>query len=124
MFNQILNSIVENHPLLGLEEKDQNKGHLSGLKAPDWVNRGAIYEIFIRNFSAEGSWARGMNEDLEWPKTAELAAYDGALTGHDLLGSQTKQSDVLRMVDGIKIDLWLGGDRSDSRQFNIPTKEE
>jgi glycosidase len=67
MFNQILNSILENHPLLGLEEKDQNKGHLSGLKAPDWVNRGAIYEIFVRNFSAEGSFV-GVRDKIPYLK--------------------------------------------------------
>ncbi len=34
--------------------------------------------------------------------------------------STIKHSDVVRMGDGIKIDLWPGGDRFDSRQFNIP----
>ena len=61
-----------------------------------------------------------------------LTAYYRAMTGHNLLGSarldllgwQIKHSDVVRMGDGIKIDLWLGGDRFDSRQFNIPVDDE
>jgi len=61
-------------------------------------------------------------------KRPELAAYYGAMTGHDLLGSsrldlmgwQIKHSDVTRMGEGTKIDLWLGGDRFDSRNFTIP----
>ena len=55
MFNQLLDNILEEHPLLGLEREDQNKGHLTGLRAPDWVNQGTIYEIFVRNFTAEGT---------------------------------------------------------------------
>ncbi len=42
----------------------------------------------------------------------------------DLLGWRIKHSDVVRMGDGITIDLWLGSDRFDSRQFNILGKEE
>jgi len=61
-------------------------------------------------------------------KRPELASYYGAMTGHDLLGSsrlnllgwQLKHCDVTRTGSGIKIDLWLGGDRFDSRKFNIP----
>jgi len=69
-----------------------------------------------------------MEKALNSRKRPELAGYYGAMTGHDLLGSsrlnllgwQIKHSDVTRMGEGIKIDLWLGGDRFDSRQFNIP----
>jgi len=61
-------------------------------------------------------------------KRPELASYYGAMTGHDLLGSsrlnllgwQLKHCDVSRTGSGIKVDLWLGGDRFDSRKFNIP----
>ena len=73
-----------------------------------------------------------MEKALNSRKRPELAAYYGAMTGHDLLGSsrlnllgwQIKHSDVTRTGNGIKIDLWLGGDRFDSRQFNIPDKKE
>ena len=72
-----------------------------------------------------------MEKALNSKKRPELAAYYGAMTGHDLLGSsrlnllgwQIKHSDVTRTGSGIKIDLWLGGDRFDSRQFNIPGEE-
>jgi glycosidase len=56
MFKQLLDKILKDHPLLGLEKEDQNKGHLTGLKAPAWVNKGPIYEIFVRNFSTEGTF--------------------------------------------------------------------
>lgn len=69
-----------------------------------------------------------MESALNSQKRPELAGYYGAMTGHDLLGSsrlnllgwQIKHSDVTRAGNGIKIDLWLGGERFDSRQFNIP----
>lgn len=65
-------------------------------------------------------------------KRPELSSYYGAMTGHDLLGSarldllgwSIKHADVMKMQQGIKIDLWIGGDRFDSRQFNIPEKEK
>jgi hypothetical protein len=71
---------------------------------------------------------RKLEKTLNSKKRPELAGYYGAMTGHDLLGSarlnllgwQIKHSDVSRIGKGIKIDLWLGGDRFDSRQFSIP----
>jgi glycosidase len=57
MFNQLLDNILKEYPLLGLEREDQNKGHLTGLRAPEWVNQVTIYEIFVRNFTAEGTLA-------------------------------------------------------------------
>jgi len=73
-----------------------------------------------------------LEKTLNSRKRPELAAYYGSMTGHDLLGSsrldllgwQIKHSDVIRMGEGVKIDLWLGGDRFDSRQFNIPEETE
>lgn len=72
-----------------------------------------------------------MEKALNSRKRPELAGYYGAMTGHDLLGSsrlnllgwQIKHSDVTRTSNGIKIDLWLGGEQFDSRQFNIPDKK-
>jgi len=72
-----------------------------------------------------------MEKALNSQKRPELAGYYGAMTGHDFLGStrlnllgwQIKHSDVTRIGNGIKIDLWLGGDRFDSRKFTIPEKE-
>lgn len=71
-----------------------------------------------------------MEKDLNRPKRPELASYYGAMTGQDLLGSsrldllgwQLKHADVSRISSGIKIDLWLGGDKFDSERFNIPEK--
>lgn len=72
-----------------------------------------------------------MNKALNSRKRPELAGYYGAMTGQDLLGSsrlnllgwQLKHSDVTRSGNGIKIDLWLGGDRFDSRKFTIPDQD-
>lgn len=71
-----------------------------------------------------------MEKDLNRPKRPELASYYGAMTGQDLLGSsrldllgwQLKHADVSRTSSGIKIDLWLGGDKFDNERFNIPEK--
>lgn len=73
-----------------------------------------------------------MEKDLNRPKRPELASYYGAMTGQDLLGSsrldllgwQVKHADVTRTSSGIKIDLWLGGDKFNSERFNIPEKIE
>ena len=72
-----------------------------------------------------------MEKDLNSQKRPELAGYYGAMTGRDLLGAsrlnllgwQVKHTDITRIDKGIKIDFWLGGDRFDSRQFNIPEKK-
>ncbi|MBN2655619.1 MAG: hypothetical protein JXR86_01060 [Spirochaetales bacterium] len=72
-----------------------------------------------------------IDKALNSRKRPELASYYGAMTGHDLLGSsrlnllgwQLKHCDVARTGSGIKIDLWLGGDRFDSRKFSIPEKK-
>jgi len=73
-----------------------------------------------------------MDKALNSRKRPELAGYYGAMTGQDLLGSarlnllgwQLKHSDITRTSNGIKIDLWLGGDSFDSRKFTIPDKQK
>lgn len=62
----------------------------------------------------------------------ELAEYYGAMAGSDLIGTarlnligwQVKHADVDRTAEGTKIDLWLGSDRFDSRQFNLPQEKK
>jgi len=57
----------------------------------------------------------------------ELAGYYGAMAGQDMMGSarldlvgwQVKSGSAVRTTDGIKIDLWLGGDRFDPDMFSI-----
>lgn len=69
---------------------------------------------------------------LNSPKRPELAGYYGAMTGHDMLGAsrlnllgwQVKHCDVSRTGNGIKIDIWLGGDRFESEHFTIPKKHQ
>ncbi len=72
-----------------------------------------------------------IEKDLNRPKRPELSGYYGAMTGQDLLGSsrlnllgwQVKHADVSRTSGGIKIDLWLGGEKFESERFNIPAKQ-
>lgn len=62
-------------------------------------------------------------------KRPELSGYYGSMTGHDLLGSarldmlgwQVKQATVSKTAEGVKIDLWLGSDRFDPTNFNLPS---
>ena len=71
-----------------------------------------------------------MEKQLNSSKRPELASYYGAMTGQDLLGNskldllgwQVKHTDITRIDKGIKIDLWVGGDRFQSQKFNIPEK--
>jgi len=71
-----------------------------------------------------------IEKSLNSRKRPELAGYYGAMTGHDLLGDsrldllgwQVKHADVTRTDSGIKIDLWLGGERFESDRFTIPKK--
>jgi len=73
-----------------------------------------------------------MRKLMNTPKRPELSGYYGAMTGHDTLGSarlgllgwQVKHSDVVRTSEGIRIDLWLGGDRFESEDFTIPTQRK
>lgn len=59
-----------------------------------------------------------MREALNSEKRPELAAYYGAMTGHDLLGTtrlnllgwQVKHADVRRTKRGVRIDIWVGGE--------------
>ena len=67
---------------------------------------------------------------LNAPKRPELAEYYGIMAGQDLMGNsrlnlvgwQVKHADVSRTQEGMKIDLWLGGERFDSSYFSIPKK--
>ena len=78
-------------------------------------------------------------DELESMRTAlnsasrpEMAEYYGSMGGADLVGHarlsligwQIKHADVTRVNKGTKIDLWLGSDRFDSRQFNIPEEDK
>ncbi len=69
-----------------------------------------------------------ISKALNTTERPELAEYYGSMGGSDLLGSvrlslvgwQIKHADVSKTEEGTKIDLWLGGDRFDSKNFNMP----
>lgn len=70
-----------------------------------------------------------MRRDLNSEKRPEFAAYYGAMTGHDLLGStrlnllgwQVKHSDVRRTRRGIRIDIWVGGESFENHKPFVET---
>ena len=55
MYQKILQEILTAHPLFGIEKETQNLGKRIGLKPPDWIYEGPVYEIFVRNFSKSGT---------------------------------------------------------------------
>lgn len=73
-----------------------------------------------------------MRRVMNTQKRPELSGYYGAMTGHStlgharlgLLGWQVKHSDITRMSNGIRIDLWIGGERFESEGFNIPDRKK
>ncbi len=69
-----------------------------------------------------------VRQSLNGKPRPELAGYYGSMAGYDLLGSarldivgwQVKHADVTQTDSGTRIDLWLGGDRFNPDDFNIP----
>lgn len=49
--------ILKKYPMFGIDSSLPSEGVQPGLAVPDWVNEGPLYEIFIRNFTREGSFA-------------------------------------------------------------------
>lgn len=90
--------------------------------------RGGLHLCILDDNTHTDEEITKMEKALHSRKRPELAGYYGAMTGHDLLGSsrldllgwQVKHSDLSRTDSGIKIDLWLGGDKFESERFNIP----
>lgn len=113
LLSEISNYMLDKHPRrLVISVHQESDGlHLCVL---DDVHRGA--EELTAMADALNSGAR-----------PELADYYGAMGGSDLLGTarlnligwQIKHADVLRTGEGTKIDIWMGGDRFDSRDFTI-----
>lgn len=74
----------------------------------------------------------GIRHALNNPRRPELAGYYGSMAGYDVLGEarldlvgwQVKHADVNGTDSGTKIDLWLGSDKFDPTNFNIPDREE
>lgn len=69
-----------------------------------------------------------IHDSLNKPFRPELAEYYGSMAGTDLIGSarlnligwQVKHADVEQTDTGTKIDLWLGSDRFDSKNYAKP----
>jgi hypothetical protein len=69
-----------------------------------------------------------MREALGGGRRPELAGYYGQMAGFDVLGAgrldligwQVKQADVSRVDDTTRVNLWLGGERFNPDDFNIP----
>ena len=76
-----------------------------------------------------------IRDSLNSAKRPELAGYYGTMAGQELIGHarldliswQVKHADVNRVdskrpESGIKIDLWLGGDKFSPDNFSIPSE--
>lgn len=69
-----------------------------------------------------------IKESLGGPTRPELVAYYGNLAGFEplgkarlkLVGFQVKHTEVTRCDSGVKIDLWVGGERFNPTKFTIP----
>jgi hypothetical protein len=72
-----------------------------------------------------------MEHDLNPKVRPELSEYYGAMAGTDaisaarlnLIGWQIKHGDVSRTTEGTKVDLWIGSDEYDSKNFSRKKKQ-
>lgn len=62
MYNKYLKKILTDHPLLGLDNQFLEPSLTGGLTPPDWVQEGPVYEIFVRNFTSEGTFSGVINK--------------------------------------------------------------
>ncbi len=56
MMNDFLKTFLADHPMMGIEGNMPELGQTPGVDLPEWVREGPIYEIFVRNFSQEGTF--------------------------------------------------------------------
>ena len=112
---EVSNFVLERHPhrmVISLHQ-EQDGMHL------------CVVDDQVRTDDELASIAEALAPETSRP---ELADYYGSMGGSDLLGRarlnligwQVKHGDVTRTANGTKIDLWLGSDRFDSRNFTIP----
>ena len=65
MYRKFLNDIVRSHQLRGVETDDLQLSHSNCLAAPQWIFDGPLYEIFVRNFTRQGTIAE-IEQQLEY----------------------------------------------------------
>jgi glycosidase len=58
----ILQEITATYPFLGIEQDSGQLGKVIGLPPPAWIHEGPLYEIFVRSFSADGSFAQVLSK--------------------------------------------------------------
>lgn len=61
----IQKEIYHKHPMLGIETGLPADGLQTGPPVPGWVREGPVYEVFIRNFSREGTFG-GLEKKCAW----------------------------------------------------------
>ena len=64
-YRSIQKEIYQKHPMLGVETDLPAEGVLPGRPVPAWLNKGPVYEIFVRAFSREGKFA-GVEKKCAW----------------------------------------------------------
>ncbi|MFP4521131.1 MAG: hypothetical protein ACLFQK_03210 [Fibrobacterota bacterium] len=114
LIGELSNFLLENKPkrmLISLHQEDDG-----------------LHLCAIDNHPRTDAEIEAIRKLLNAKKRPELSGYYGNMLGHDLfstarldlIGLQVKHGDVSRADNGVKIDLWLGSDRFDSRNFSIP----
>lgn len=86
-----------------------------------------LHLCVLDNLHRDDEELEAMRSALNSGARPELADYYGTMGGSDLLGAarlnligwQIKHADVSRNGEGTKIDIWMGSDRFDSRDFSI-----
>ncbi|MFO7850174.1 MAG: hypothetical protein R6V67_09465 [Spirochaetia bacterium] len=114
LISEISNYILESHPtrmVVSLHQEDDGL-HL------------AVIDDNKRSEEKLEEIRKALNTSVR----PEMSEYYGAMGGTDLIGAarlnllgwQIKRADVYQRDNGTQIDLWIGSDRFDSSQFNIP----
>lgn len=114
LISEISNYILESHPtrmVVSLHQEDDGL-HL------------AVIDDNKRSEEKIEEIRKALNTSVR----PEMSEYYGSMGGTDLIGAarlnllgwQIKRADVYQRDNGTQIDLWIGSDRFDSSQFNIP----
>jgi len=64
MNDSLLDDVAKKSGLFGIDRHMPHLGDTDGLRPPDWIFQGPVYEIFVRNFTSSGS-IKGVKEKLE-----------------------------------------------------------
>jgi len=67
MTYKLLHDIIKEAGLFGIDKQMPRLGDIEGLRPPDWIMEGPLYEIFVRNFTSAGT-LKAVQEKLDYIK--------------------------------------------------------